>query len=70
MSYGDMNFPGMATVKIIPGGMSISFDTQKVQSVIDYLMQNQLFDIANMLVDAQKESPRKQSLRISKWKEK
>jgi DNA gyrase/topoisomerase IV subunit A len=70
MSYGDMNFPGIAAVKIVPGGTTVSFDAQKVQSVIDYLMQNQLLDIASMLVDAQKESPRKQSLRISKWKEK
>lgn len=70
MSYGDMEFPGLASVKIIQGGTSTSFDVQKVQSVIDYLMKNQMFEVASMLVAAKKETTRKPSMRIDKRKEK
>lgn len=70
MSYGDMEFPGLASVKIVQGGTSVSFDVQKVQAVIDHLISSQMFDFAAMLVAAKKETTRKPSMRIDKRKEK
>ena len=70
MSYGNMEFPGVASVKIIQGGTSVVFDVQKVQSVIDHLMKEGMNDVALMLVEAKKESTRKASIRIDKRKEK
>jgi len=68
-SYGNLDFPGIGSAKIVPGGSSVSFDAKQVQQVIDVLLTNQLYELAEMLTNAKKESIRNPTLRISKWKE-
>ena len=68
LSYGDMEFPNVGSAKLTAPSTTVSFDVQKVQKVIDALINQKQYDLAESLTSAKTESYKKASLRITKVK--
>lgn len=60
---------GVAIIKKIPESIIYSYDTKAIQATVDALLRNGHSEFATMLANAKKESTRKASIRISKWKD-
>lgn len=60
---------GVAIVKKIPESIIYSYDTKAIQATVDALLRDGRSEFATMLANARKESTRKASIRITKWKE-
>jgi hypothetical protein len=68
-SSASLEINGVAVIKRTPESIIYSYDTKLIQSVLEKLLRDGLHDHATMLANAKKESTRKASIRISKWKD-